>query len=268
MTSRYARLSRDQLATLVPELLLIGQMIDRSGMAWCIKNFGRERCCRSPSRSGWAPARSTRSVCRRLEFEGDDVITIFKGCNWMSAPLRSSWISVTPCTTDGTASSTSTTAVRCLMPSRWARTSSAVCATTSRTPPLMPRRWRPIRSADTPDPPPAAGTRRPAPALRVDRHHRRVVSTVIADFPALDILRKPAPPQPNSIRSTPPTKGSPTTRESFSPMSTSARSRIPRWCASPTKCACRCTCSTCRSRSRCASVPPMRIRPAKSAPSS
>ena len=33
MTSRYAGVSRDQLATLVPELLLIGQMIDRSGMA-------------------------------------------------------------------------------------------------------------------------------------------------------------------------------------------------------------------------------------------
>ena len=42
MPSRYASLSRDQLATLVPELLLIGQMIDRSGMAWCISNFGRE----------------------------------------------------------------------------------------------------------------------------------------------------------------------------------------------------------------------------------
>jgi len=40
MTSRYACLSREQLATLVPELLLIGQMIDRSGMAWCVKEFG------------------------------------------------------------------------------------------------------------------------------------------------------------------------------------------------------------------------------------
>ena len=40
MTSRYARLSREQLAVLVPELLLIGQLIDRSGMGWCIKNFG------------------------------------------------------------------------------------------------------------------------------------------------------------------------------------------------------------------------------------
>lgn len=41
-TSRYSSLSRDELAVLVPELLLIGQLIDRSGMAWCISNFGRE----------------------------------------------------------------------------------------------------------------------------------------------------------------------------------------------------------------------------------
>lgn len=32
MTSRYAALTREQLAVLVPELLLIGQMIDRSVM--------------------------------------------------------------------------------------------------------------------------------------------------------------------------------------------------------------------------------------------
>ena len=66
---------------LVPELLLIGQMIDRSGMAWCIKEFGHpRRCCRSRSRSGWGPARSTPSGCRRrCNYEGDDVITIFKG---------------------------------------------------------------------------------------------------------------------------------------------------------------------------------------------
>ena len=42
MTSRFSELSRDQLAVLVPELLLIGQLIDRSGMAYCIQHFGRE----------------------------------------------------------------------------------------------------------------------------------------------------------------------------------------------------------------------------------
>ena len=42
MTSRYADLTREDLTRLVPELLLIGQLIDRSGMAWCIQEFGRE----------------------------------------------------------------------------------------------------------------------------------------------------------------------------------------------------------------------------------
>ena len=42
MSSRYASLTRDELATLVPELLLIGQLIDRSGMARCIAAVGRE----------------------------------------------------------------------------------------------------------------------------------------------------------------------------------------------------------------------------------
>ena len=65
MTSRYAALSRDELATLVPELLLIGQLIDRSGMAWCISASVARRCCRSRSRSGPRPARSTPSGCRR-----------------------------------------------------------------------------------------------------------------------------------------------------------------------------------------------------------
>ena len=41
-TSRFAELTRAELARLVPELLLVGQLIDRSGMAWCIQSFGRE----------------------------------------------------------------------------------------------------------------------------------------------------------------------------------------------------------------------------------
>ena len=46
MPSRYASLSRHELAALVPELLLIGQLIDRSGMAWCISAWGREEMAR------------------------------------------------------------------------------------------------------------------------------------------------------------------------------------------------------------------------------
>ncbi|HEU0190044.1 MAG TPA: hypothetical protein VFR17_02060 [Mycobacterium sp.] len=79
-TSRYASLSRDQLAVLVPELLLIGHMIDRSGMAWCIQSFGREEMLQIAIEE-WAGASPvyTRRMQRALDFVGDDVPTIFKG---------------------------------------------------------------------------------------------------------------------------------------------------------------------------------------------
>ena len=80
MTSRYADLSRDQLARLVPELLLIGQLIDRSGMAWCIRAFGREGMAQVAIEE-WASASPvyTRRMQEALSFRGDDVVTIFKG---------------------------------------------------------------------------------------------------------------------------------------------------------------------------------------------
>lgn len=78
--SRYARLSRAELAVLVPELLLIGQMIDRSGMAWCIKEFGHAEMLQIAIEE-WAGASPvyTKRMQRALNFEGDDVPTIFKG---------------------------------------------------------------------------------------------------------------------------------------------------------------------------------------------
>jgi hypothetical protein len=78
--SRYARLSRQELAVLVPELLLIGHMIDRSGMAWCINAFGREEMVQIAIEE-WAGASPiyTKRMQRALNFEGDDVPTIFKG---------------------------------------------------------------------------------------------------------------------------------------------------------------------------------------------
>ena len=80
MTSRYAGLTRDQLATLVPELLLIGQLIDRSGMAWCIKPFGHAGMLQIAIEqwAGCSPV-YTRRMQKALKYEGDDVITIFKG---------------------------------------------------------------------------------------------------------------------------------------------------------------------------------------------
>lgn len=78
--SRYASLSRDELAVLVPELLLIGHMIDRSGMAWCISEFGREEMLQIAIEE-WAGASPvyTQRMQRALGFVGDDVPTIFKG---------------------------------------------------------------------------------------------------------------------------------------------------------------------------------------------
>lgn len=80
VTSRYAELSRDQLAVLVPELLLIGQLIDRSGMAWCISAFGREEMAQIAIEE-WASSSPvyTRRMQRALRYEGTDIYTIFKG---------------------------------------------------------------------------------------------------------------------------------------------------------------------------------------------
>ncbi len=84
-TSRYAALSRTELARLVPELLLVGQLIDRSGMAWCIQSFGREAMTEIAIEE-WAGASPiyTRRMQRALGYapalEGQgDVVTIFKG---------------------------------------------------------------------------------------------------------------------------------------------------------------------------------------------
>lgn len=78
--SRYAGLSRAELAILVPELLLIGQLIDRSGMAWCIQAFGREEMLQIAIEE-WAAASPiyTKRMQQALNFAGDDVPTIFKG---------------------------------------------------------------------------------------------------------------------------------------------------------------------------------------------
>ncbi|MDT5362959.1 MAG: hypothetical protein QOC69_4721 [Mycobacterium sp.] len=80
MNSRYAALTRDELATLLPELLLVGQLIDRSGMAWCISEFGREEMLQIAIEE-WMGASPiyTKRMQKALKYEGVDVITIFKG---------------------------------------------------------------------------------------------------------------------------------------------------------------------------------------------
>ncbi len=83
--SRYADLERDELARLVPELLLIGQLIDRSGMAWCISAYGREEMARIAIEE-WAGSSPiyTRRMQKALRYAPvtpgtGDVVTIFKG---------------------------------------------------------------------------------------------------------------------------------------------------------------------------------------------
>jgi hypothetical protein len=55
-------------------------MIDRSGMAWCIQEFGHEEMLQIAIEE-WAGASPvyTKRMQRALNFEGDDVPTIFKG---------------------------------------------------------------------------------------------------------------------------------------------------------------------------------------------
>jgi hypothetical protein len=80
VTSRYAELTREQLAVVVPELLLTGHLIDRSGMAWALSAFGREAMTEIAIEE-WAGASPiyTRRMQQALGFVGDDVPTIFKG---------------------------------------------------------------------------------------------------------------------------------------------------------------------------------------------
>lgn len=80
MPSRYQELSQADLATLVPELLLIGHLIDRSGMPWAIANFGQDEMVQIAIEE-WAAASPiyTRRMQSALNFGSGDVPTIFKG---------------------------------------------------------------------------------------------------------------------------------------------------------------------------------------------
>src|SRR5690606_41280341 len=80
MPSRYDRLTREQLAVLVPELLLVGHLIDRAGMPFCLEAWGQDQMAEIAVEE-WAGASPiyTKRMQRALKFEGDDVPTIFKG---------------------------------------------------------------------------------------------------------------------------------------------------------------------------------------------
>nr|WP_307828431.1 hypothetical protein [Antrihabitans sp. YC2-6] len=79
-TVSFDRLSREELAVLLPELLLCGHLIDRSGMAHSLGAFGREGMTQVAIEE-WQVASPvyTRRMQKALRFEGDSVETIFKG---------------------------------------------------------------------------------------------------------------------------------------------------------------------------------------------
>ncbi|WP_309230231.1 hypothetical protein [Nocardia sp. SYP-A9097] len=80
MNSRYDALSRAELAILVPELLLCGHLIDRSGMAHAIGAFGRAGMTGvAIDEWRWASPVYTRRMRSALGITGDGVDAIFKG---------------------------------------------------------------------------------------------------------------------------------------------------------------------------------------------
>ncbi|HJR19097.1 MAG TPA: hypothetical protein VJ922_05200 [Actinomycetota bacterium] len=86
----YRDLPRKQLAALAYEFLLAGHLIDRAGMAYVIKDFGRE-VMRDVAIDEWMAASPvyTRRMRRALGFEGNDVGTIFKAMQFdVGAPHR------------------------------------------------------------------------------------------------------------------------------------------------------------------------------------
>ena len=244
MTSRYAGLSREQLAILVPELLLIGQLIDRSGMAWCIKPFGHPEMLQIAIEE-WMGASPiyTKRMQKALNFEGDDVVTIFKGLQLdIGAPpqfmdfrytVHDRWhgefhldhcgalLDVEPMGEDY---------VRGMCHDIEDPTFDATAVATNRRAQIRPIH-RPPRDAG-----------RPAAALRLDGDHRRVVPGGRGPSGA---RRHPSNPRrQNGTRSDRRRRRRTgrTTRASWCPTSTSRRSRTRRWCGSPTRSACRCTC--------------------------
>ena len=76
----FGHLSRGELAVLVPELLLAGHLIDRAALGHVLLVLGPDGM-RDVAIDEWMGASPvyTKRMQRALQFEGDDVVTIFKG---------------------------------------------------------------------------------------------------------------------------------------------------------------------------------------------
>ena len=114
------------------------------------------------------------------------------------------------------------------------------------------------------------------PRAPADRHPHCAWTVIIdesypevAPIPALaDRRGQPRGRAGARTRSTPATRVRPTTPGRSSPTWTSRRSRAPRWCGSPTRCASRCTCWCSASGSRSAPARRRRSRRTRSPPGS
>ncbi len=246
MTSRYAALSREELAVLVPELLLIGQLIDRSGMAWCISAFGREEMAQIAIEE-WAASSPvyTRRMQQALGYEGTDIYTIFKGLQLdIGAP---------PQFMD----------FRYTVHDRWhGEFHLDHCGALMDVEPMGPEYVRSM-CHDIEDPTfdatavatnPKAQVRpihRP-PRLPADRSPHCAWTVIIDEshppvegIPALAVVQAS---RAATFELDPDRSGRRRPRRllrpACSPTSTSAPSHTPRWCGSPTRSVCRCTCST------------------------
>ena len=245
MTSRYAALSRDELATLVPELLLIGQLIDRSGMAWCITEFGREEMLQIAIEE-WT---GVQPDLHQADAEGAEV----RGRRRHHHLQRPATRHRRTAAVHGLPLHRARPLARRVPPRplRCAARRRAdgrglrprACATTSRTRRSTPPPWPPTARR-------RSGPIHRPPRLPADRHPHCAWTVIIDEsYPEVDDhpgdghrRAEPGPPEPNSTRSTRTTKDRPTIRVSCCPTSTSARSHIRHWSGSPTRSACRCTC--------------------------
>ena len=255
--SRYADLTREELAVVVPELLLIGHLIDRAGMAWCISAFGREEMVQIAIEE-WAGASPiyTRRMQQRARVRTRDAGRRRRGHDLQGPAARHR----------------RTTAVHGLPLHGARRAARRVPARPLRRPDGRRADGRGVRRRDVPrhrgpdvrrhrhrhpppgsgtaDPPPATRAGRPAATLRMDRDHRRLLPRGRSRSPPWRSTRGRRRRRSTWLRSTLPTTAWPTTPAPCSPTWTSRRSPGPRWPASPTRCASRWRCWTTASRSR------------------
>ena len=236
---------------LVPELLLIGQLIDRSGMALVHQRFRSRQEMPQIAIEEWMASSPiyTKRMQKALKYEGVDVITIFKGLQLdIGAPAA----------VHGLPLHRARPVARRVPPRPLRRADGRRADGRGLRPRHVPRHRGPDLRRHRASPPtarPRSGPIHRPPRTPADRHPHCAWTVIIdesypevADHPG-DGRRcaEPRAARPSSTRSIPTTKGRPTTRARCCPTSTSARSRTRRWSGSPTRSACRCTCWTCRS---------------------